>query len=109
MNPVHSLASYFLNMCFDNILPSMKYRRLLRAQNMGRTWGEQEIRTEFGWRNVLERDHLDDREGDGDNINMCFDEIAGKDGRWLKLAQDRAQWWSLVFAVFKLQKLIRQC
>jgi hypothetical protein len=40
------------------------------------------------------------------NTNIDLREMGCKDGRWMELAQDRVQWWTLVLAVLNLGVLL---
>jgi hypothetical protein len=70
-------------------------------------WGRHaEMYTEFWWGNFFETGHLKHREG---NRKIQSKRILGKyckDGRWMKLAQDRTQWQGLLWAVLKLWILL---
>jgi hypothetical protein len=57
------------------------------------------VHTGFWWGNLRERDHLEDRDVDGDNIKMDLQEGGCGGMDWIDLAQNRDRWRSVVNAV----------
>jgi hypothetical protein len=66
-------------------------------------WGRGETYTWFWWRNLRERDHLEDPGVDGgDNIKMNLQEVECGSIHWIDLAQDMDRRRALVNAVMNL-------
>ena len=60
------------------------------------------MHTVFWWRNLRERDQLEDPGIDGDNNKMDLQEVGCGDVDWIELAQDKDRWRALVNAVMNL-------
>ena len=55
------------------------------------------MHTGFWWRNLRERDNLQDLGVDGNIIlRWIFRKLDGEGMDWLELAQDRDRWWAVV-------------
>lgn len=54
---------------------------------------------------LLENDHLEDLEVDGGTLQWIR-ETGFENVEWIKLIQDHAQWWALVFEMVKLGVLL---
>jgi hypothetical protein len=59
--------------------------------------------TGFWWRNLRERNHLEDPDIDWeDNFKMDHQEVGWGGMDWIDLAQDRVRWQELVNALMNL-------
>jgi hypothetical protein len=66
--------------------------------------GRREVYTGFWWRNLRERDHLEDPGVDGRIIiKKNLREVGLRDMDWIELAQDRDRWRALVSAVMNIR------
>jgi len=70
---------------------------------MGRACSTSLERRGFWWGNLRERDHLGDPDTWEDNIQMDLQEVGCGGSNWIKLAQDRDRWLSIVIAVMNLR------
>ena len=66
-------------------------------------WGTGEVHTGFCWRNLRERDHLEDPGLDGRIILKLIFKSWDGGMDWIDLAQDRDRWRALVNAVMNLR------
>jgi hypothetical protein len=67
---------------------------------MWHAWERRENSTRFWWESPKERDLSEDQDEDG--IRMDLGEIGLGDVDWLRLAQDRYQWRSVVNALMNV-------
>ena len=65
--------------------------------------GRGEVHTRFRWGNLRERDHLEDRDIDGDNIKTDLQEMGCGGMDWIELAQDRDRLRALVNEVMSFR------
>jgi hypothetical protein len=62
------------------------------------------VNTGFWWKNLRERDHLENPGADKkDNIKTDLQKVGCAGVDWTDLAQDRDRWWALVNAVMNLR------
>ena len=89
--------------CSPNIVRVIQSRRMRLATHVA-CMGEREVHTEFWWRNLRERGHLEDPGVDGrNNIKMDPQEVEWMGRDWSGLAQNRDRWRVLVNAVMNLR------
>jgi len=89
--------------CSPNTVRVIQSRRMRRAGHVARM-GRRQAYTGFWWRNLRERDHLEDPGVDGRIIlRWIFRkwDVRGMD--WIELAQDRDRWRARVNAVMNLR------
>jgi hypothetical protein len=70
---------------------------------MWHAWGRGEVFTGFLLGRPKIRDHWEDRRRWEDNIKMDLREIGIDGTNWIRLAQDRVQWWAFVDTVMNLR------
>ena len=73
-----------------NIIRVIKSRRRRWARHVANT-GRGYVHTGVWWRNLRERDTLEDPSVNVDNIKMDLQEVRWNMG-WIELAQDRDRW-----------------
>jgi hypothetical protein len=62
--------------------------------------GRQSIFSEFWWGNILDKIDLEDQDGDRRmTLTMYLTEIVCENPKWIKLIQDREQWYILLLTV----------